>query len=598
MEEVIDIRTLQCYQKATEEQRKKCTSKLSFEIGKLPTLKLQEEWTFYIKHCGEVKSLSSVRQETVYFKRVCEFMNHLSVDSMKVQTKAVWGQQFESWVSAQGLKAYRESNKNKNWRERTPIVLYFLHMLDFIDSEMSGQRIYFKDLACYQEASDFDLSLLPTQQLRKEWGAYIKESARIYTLGTSFQHRVYYNQICRFLNSRIVCVKSMREQSKEKWEYQFKRWLMTEGIQINRKSQSVYSKEGIARNPNISYLLRMVDFTCPNIWEDETEKDIWELEKLPIEIKNNPIKKVKTLNFTNIRQPDMRNEIKKGIYLLLQKEAIATVTKGITAGKRLTEYLHKKHPKMQSLGELDRDIFEEYLIHLKTDRTRTKSLHGEITRLRALLEAVGKTYKYPILENLIINRDIPPTARAEFRTYSDDTLTLRTDCLRGQPGDRVVHIRQMKTHPYEKPVSEEIAILIERSIQYTKKKWGETEYIFVSDSDPSLPAQYNRIQTQVVQMIREKDLRDDYGRLFGFGTHMYRHYYGVKLTEMHLDDWTIARLLGHSSVHNVKYYRKMSNQILADETRKVRERLSQLILENLDGWGEEYEQVRYDVSCK
>ena len=29
---------------------------------------------------------------------------------------------------------------------------------------------------------------------------------------------------------------------------------MTEGIQINRKSQSVYSKEGIARNPNISYL--------------------------------------------------------------------------------------------------------------------------------------------------------------------------------------------------------------------------------------------------------------------------------------------------------------------------------------------------------
>ncbi len=472
-------------------------------------------------------------------------------------------------------------------------------------------------------------------------------------------------------------MKSMREQSKEKWEYQFKRWLMTEGIQINRKSQSVYSKEGIARNPNISYLLRMVDFTCPNIWEDETEKDIWELEKLPIEIKNNPIKKVKTLNFTNIRQPDMRNEIKKGIYLLLQKEAIATVTKGITAGKRLTEYLHKKHPKMQSLGELDRDIFEEYLIHLKTDRTRTKSLHGEITRLRALLEAVGKTYKYPILENLIINRDIPPTARAEFRTYSDeelkrlnaeivkmneqiarlmilllenliinrdipptaraefrtysdeelkrlnaeivkmneqiarlmilhqmlgtrisDTLTLRTDCLRGQPGDRVVHIRQMKTHPYEKPVSEEIAILIERSIQYTKKKWGETEYIFVSDSDPSLPAQYNRIQTQVVQMIREKDLRDDYGRLFGFGTHMYRHYYGVKLTEMHLDDWTIARLLGHSSVHNVKYYRKMSNQILADETRKVRERLSQLILENLDGWGEEYEQVRYDVSCK
>ena len=35
MEETIDIRTLQCYQKATEKQREKNTSKRYFEIGKL-----------------------------------------------------------------------------------------------------------------------------------------------------------------------------------------------------------------------------------------------------------------------------------------------------------------------------------------------------------------------------------------------------------------------------------------------------------------------------------------------------------------------------------------------------------------------------------
>lgn len=54
-------------------------------------------------------------------------------------------------------------------------------------------------------------------------------------------------------------------------------------------------------------------------------------------------------------------------------------------------------------------------------------------------------------------------------------------------------------------------------------------------------------------MIHTEDLRDDTGQLFGFGTHMYRHYYGVKLTEMHLDDWTIARLLGHNNINNVQY---------------------------------------------
>ena len=71
-----------------------------------------------------------------------------------------------------------------------------------------------------------------------------------------------------------------------------------------------------------------------------------------------------------------------------------------------------------------------------------------------------------------------------------------------------------------------------------------------------------------------------------------------ELTAMHLDDWTIARLLGHSSLKNVKYYRKMSNQTLADETRAARHRISQKILECLDGWEEEYEQIRQDDCFK
>lgn len=79
---------------------------------------------------------------------------------------------------------------------------------------------------------------------------------------------------------------------------------------------------------------------------------------------------------------------------------------------------------------------------------------------------------------------------------------------------------------------------------------------------------------------------------------MFRHFYGVKLTEMHLDDWTIAKLLGHSGVKNVRYYRKMSNQILADETRRARQKLSQIILENLEGWGKEYEEIRQNAGIE
>ncbi len=54
----------------------------------------------------------------------------------------------------------------------------------------------------------------------------------------------------------------------------------------------------------------------------------------------------------------------------------------------------------------------------------------------------------------------------------------------------------------------------------------------------------------------------------------------------------------HSSLKNVKYYRKMSNQTLADETRAARNRISQKILECLDGWEEEYEQIPQDDCFK
>jgi hypothetical protein len=181
------------------------------------------------------------------------------------------------------------------------------------------------------------------------------------------------------------------------------------------------------------------------------------------------------------------------------------------------------------------------------------------------------------LEHLFINTDIPPEVNAEFRVYSDDemkrlnaeitqmdvqiarcllihqmlgtrisdTLTLRPDCLTRENGQDMIEIYQVKTKRYKKPISKELAKLLQSSIEYTQEKFGDTEYIFVNEKEPDRPMQYMAIKTKVMSMIQEKQLRDDHGELFGFGTHMFRHYYGVKLTEMHLDDWTIARLLGH-----------------------------------------------------
>lgn len=93
-------------------------------------------------------------------------------------------------------------------------------------------------------------------------------------------------------------------------------------------------------------------------------------------------------------------------------------------------------------------------------------------------------------------------------------------------------------------------MLIQKAIDYTIERYGETKYIFVNENNVSCPLQYTTIKYKVLAMIQRKKLRDDDGKPFGFNSHMFRHYYGVKLTEMHLDDWTIAKLLGHAGTKN------------------------------------------------
>lgn len=121
---------------------------------------------------------------------------------------------------------------------------------------------------------------------------------------------------------------------------------------------------------------------------------------------------------------------------------------------------------------------------------------------------------------------------------------------------------------------------------------------FVDEKNNKKPMQYNTVQNKLMDLIQKKDLQDDHGELFGFGTHMFRHVYGIRLTELHLDDWTIAKLLGHTSVKNVKFYRKMSLQIITDETREIRAEMSRMIRANLAGWEKEYEQILQDAGSK
>lgn len=496
-------------------------------------------------------------------------------------------------------------------------------------------QIYICKMECYQKAPQeqkekikpgwaFDLGKLPAEGMQMEFQCFLAERAKIIAVTTMASERIHYNRMCRFLQDMNSKPCSFRDKPLEEWIKKLNAWLMRQGLARTTKGISEYGKEKTVPSQVITYFRKIYYFVQVQDTREEIEKDVWDLGRIDVLYKANLIKNFETLNFTEIIQPAIKEETKKAVLRHLQYEALATITKELTAMRRMSKYLDGHFPKVKSCMDINRKILEEYLIYLQTEDTGVNNFRYDLTRLRALLETIGKIYGASHLENLFLNTDIPHTSRAELKSYSDaelkrfnavfvkmeeqmcrlmvihqmlgtrisDTLTLQTDCLYEQEGRPMIRIQQMKTDTLVKNISAELELLIQKAIQYTRKKYGETKFIFVDEKKPERPMQYNTVQNRVMAMVQKEDLRDDKGQLFGFGTHMFRHCYGIRLTEMHYDDWTIAKLLGHRSIKNVKYYRKMSLQILADETREVRERKSKLIEKYLDGWGEEYEQVR------
>jgi len=476
----------------------------------------------------------------------------------------------------------------------------------------------------------YDLSQLPTKKMKEEFKDYLLYRSKQVTVYSFYGERQYFKKLCSFLQRYGKHVESLLDLSHMEWSRKLKMWMLQNELPLSHTvSVPKYCVNYVAQAKLIQYFDKVLNF-LQGQGLPETEKDIWQLDRLNIEHRENLVKTYKVVNFTKIYQPEIKKELKQGIYLNLQDEAITCVQKEMTAMRRMSKFLMEKRPEICSCKDIDRAVMEEYLTYLKTEYTSTKHFHSDLNRLRKIFESIGRVCDYPHLLTLFLTRDIPPTPRTEFKVHSDaemkrlnaaiveldeqtarlmiihqmlgtrisDTLTLETDCLYMKGFDIIIKIRQMKSSTYEKPVSEELAALIKKAIAYTKEHYGDTKYIFVNSKNKDQPIQYSSLRSKVTRMIYEKGLKDDNGNYFGFGTHLYRHRYGMKLTEMHLDDWTIAKLLGHSGVRNVKFYRKMSNHMLADETRAARQMMSQKIWDCMGLWEEEYEQVRQDVRNK
>lgn len=489
-------------------------------------------------------------------------------------------------------------------------------------------KIHIYELDCYKNATEeqkkrmrvrkdryFDLEGLPSEEVRKLLEDFGWERGKKLAPSSLASEILYFNNIRNFLIEKNI--KILRYEDENKIILQLKSWMMEKGYALtSKKYRSVYEIVATETPGIIKHMKKILRYSQKDGGCLEQERDVWELDKFEFPLRSNPIKNVKTINFKGISQITIRKEVKTVIFMHLKYMAIGSIMAEMVATKRFCRYLALRYPKIISLLDLTRDIMESYLIYLQTEAKERKNYRSDLYGLRRVIEDVGNHYDRQDIKNLFISTDFPSTPRYLFKFYSDetikklnenifqmdeqiaralilhqllgtrisDTLTLKTDCLSIRENRYFIRIEQVKSITFEKAISDEIAQLIIKSIDYTEEHYGKTKYIFVKKEDPLRPFQYSMLQHRVMQMIRKNDIRDENGELLNFGTHTFRHCYGKKLTEMHIDDWMIARLLGHKTLQSVHHYRKIGNKIMADETRAVREKIDMILMDVVKEW--------------
>ena len=489
-------------------------------------------------------------------------------------------------------------------------------------------KIHIYELDCYKNATEeqkkkmrvrkeryFDLEGLPSEAVRKLLEDFVWERGKELAPSSLASEILYFNNIRHFLIKKNI--KTLRYEDENKIILQLKSWMMEQGYALtSKKYRSVYEIVATETPGIVKHMKKILRYSQKDEEYLEQDRDVWELDKFEFPLRSNPIKNVKTINFKGISQITIRKEVKTVVFMHLKYMAIGSITAEMVATKRFCRYLALRYPKIKSLLDLTRDIMENYLTYLQTEAKERKNYRSDLYGLRRVIEDVGNHYDRQDIKNLFISTDFPSTPRYLFKFYSDetvkklnenifqmdeqiaralilhqllgtrisDTLTLKTDCLSIRENRYFIRIEQVKSITFEKAISDEIAQLIIKSIDYTEEHYGKTKYVFVKKEDPLRPFQYSMLQHRVMQMIRKNDIRDENGELLNFGTHTFRHCYGKKLTEMHIDDWMIARLLGHKTLQSVHHYRKIGNKIMADETRAVREKIDMILMDVVKEW--------------
>lgn len=439
------------------------------------------------------------------------------------------------------------------------------------------------------------------------------------------------NRLIEFLNEKYPRLNSFLDFEVDKAEKEWIWWLNNKGVNTIQTDNNLKFADYEGKT-NIANFLRKMYENLFNLIDtrEEWEKDKWDIRVINEKygISYNPSNSHFYLDFSKVQNVEFKYYLKEYIKTRLlggKSFSFGTARTYLFYVPNFLNFITDIEPNWSDLIGLSRHHIEKYLEHLhqhakgkirRKDSNPKQYISNNLKCVYTFLRDIQRfeyciapekssskllySDDYPtldkksdddidyipdyVLEQLFENLndlhpDLQPVIWAAFKTglRISDTLGLTQGCLIPLNGKYsiVTDIEKTYVKGHKIPIDEHlagiIAVLIDLSKQNSNDDNNPEKYIFVRyrGSRKGKPFGQGWVQNKLNELAIKKNITDEFGNIYHFKMHQFRHTYGIKLLNGGADILTVQELMAHASPEMTMRYARLLDDTKRKEFEKV-----------------------------
>lgn len=345
-------------------------------------------------------------------------------------------------------------------------------------------------------------------------------------------------------------------------------------------------------------LLKYIQKTLNDLYNahiPEKEKDYWEIKRIPFAVQHNQIS-AKNLDFRNVAQNKIKQQLKDYCYFRLRTIVAATVHSQLNFIKVFTTWLAKAHPEMQDLSNYSRELLREYFSWLRIESGKNSSYYSQaILHLKQFIEiGIALDFSDFPTSSYISRYDYACKKVINPKYYSDeemkninavleklpkkyakiifclevlalrisDLLTLKIENIKKSKKGYIIELTQAKTgNPIILPLPDSVYKVLISQYKESQKEYGsDVTYIFATSNTSHIS--YPTVNRSINKYFYKYKVLGDNGEILRFKSHKFRATKTTKLIQMGKGATEAAKVLGHSGLSSLSHYASVTDDTL------------------------------------